>query len=67
MAPYDKLAKLFTKYFGHITKMAAMPIYAKHFNTLLRQNQKADVLGMQHLGCKVYQVCSNDDPRLPLT
>ena len=27
--PYDKSAKIFTKYFGHMTKMAATPIYGK--------------------------------------
>ena len=29
MTPYDKLAKIYTKYYGHMTKMAAMPIYGK--------------------------------------
>ena len=28
--PYDKLAKIYAKYFGHMTKMAAMPIYGKN-------------------------------------
>ena len=28
--PYDKLAKICTKYFGHMTKMAATPIYGKN-------------------------------------
>ena len=28
--PYDKLAKIYTKYFGHITKMAATSIYGKN-------------------------------------
>ena len=27
--PYDKLAKIYTKYFGHMTKMVAMPIFGK--------------------------------------
>ena len=27
---YDKLAKIFTKYFGHMAKMAATPIYGKN-------------------------------------
>ena len=27
---YDKLAKIYTKYFGHMTKMAATPIYGKN-------------------------------------
>ena len=26
---YDKLAKIYTKHFGHMTKMAATPIYGK--------------------------------------
>ena len=26
---YDKLAKIYIKYFGHMTKMAATPIYGK--------------------------------------
>ena len=25
--PYDKLAKIYAKYFGHMTKMATTPIY----------------------------------------
>ena len=29
--PYDKSAKFFTKYFSHMTKMTATPIYGKHF------------------------------------
>ena len=28
--PYDKLAKIYTKYFGHMTKMTATPIYGKN-------------------------------------
>ena len=27
--PYDKLAKIYAKYFGHMTKMATMLIYGK--------------------------------------
>ena len=29
--PYDKSAKLYTKYVGHMTKMATTPIYGKNF------------------------------------
>ena len=29
-APYAKLAEIYTKYFGHMIKMAAMPIYGKN-------------------------------------
>ena len=28
--PYDKSAKIYTKYYGHMTKMAATPIYGKN-------------------------------------
>ena len=28
--PYAKLAKIYTKYFGHMTKMTATPIYGKN-------------------------------------
>ena len=28
--PYDRLAKIYAKYFGHMTKMAATPIYGKN-------------------------------------
>ena len=28
--PYDKLAKIYTKSFGHMTKMAATPVYGKN-------------------------------------
>ena len=43
--PYDKLFKMHAKYFGHMTKMAATPIYGKSFKNLLLQNQDADDLG----------------------
>ena len=43
---YNKLAKIFTKCFGHMTKMADIPIYGKApLKNLLLQNQKADDLG----------------------
>ena len=28
--PYAKLAKIYSKYFGHMTKMSAMPIYGEN-------------------------------------
>ena len=28
--PYDKSAKIYPKFFGHMTKMAATPIYGKN-------------------------------------
>ena len=29
--PYDRLVKIYIKHFGHMTKMAATPIYGKYF------------------------------------
>ena len=68
--PYDKLAKICTKYIGHMTKMAATPIYGKNLLKIFFFRTRRPVtlrLGMQHWGCGAYQVCSNDDPRLTLT
>ena len=50
--PYDKLAKTYIKVFGHMTKMAVMPIYL--------------VIWYVALGVWAYKFCSNDDPRLIL-
>ena len=44
-SPYNKLAKIYANWIGHMTKMADMPIYVKkNFKNLLLQNQKADDL-----------------------
>ena len=68
--PYNKLAKIYANWFGHMTKMADMPIYRKNplkiFFSRTRRLMTLG-LGMQHLGCGAYQFCSNDDPRLTLT
>ena len=54
---------------GHMTKMATTPIYGKNPLKIFSRTRRrmALGLGMQHLGCGAYQVCSNDDPRLTLT
>ena len=52
---------------GHMTKMAAMPIYG---NTIFFSGIKRPItlkLGMQHRVLEYYQVCSNDVPGLTLT
>ena len=67
---YAKLAKIYTKYFCHMTKMAAMPIYGKNPLKIFFSRTRRPVtlgLGMSHWGCGAYKVCSNDDPRLTLT
>ena len=44
--PYDRLAKIYTKSTGHMTKMATTPIYGKKlFKCLLLWNQRANGLG----------------------
>ena len=42
--PYDKLAKLYTKYLCHMTKMTAKPTYGKNPFQNLLQSQKASDL-----------------------
>ena len=50
---------------GHMSKMAAMPIYGYIFSGTERSMTLK--LGMQHRELECYQVCSNDDPGLTLT
>ena len=67
--PYAKLAKIYTKYFGHMTKMTAMPIYGENPLKIFSRTRRQVTLGlgMYHWGCGAYQVCLNDDPKLTLT
>ena len=68
--PYAKLAKSYTKYFGHMTKMTSMPIYGKNpLKNLFSRTRRQVTLGhgIKHKGCGAYQVFSNDDPKLTLT
>ena len=43
--PWDGGTKVCSNGPGHMTKMAAMPIYDKNIKNLLLRNQKADDLG----------------------
>ena len=55
---------------GHMTKMAAMPIYGKKLLKIFfygTQRPMTLKLGMQHRVLEYYQVCSIDDPGLTLT
>ena len=67
---YDKLAKIYAKYFGLMTKMTATPICGKNplkvFFSRTRRPMTSG-LRMLHWGCGAYQVCSNDEPKLTLT
>ena len=47
--PYDKSAKIYAKYFGHMTKMAATPIYGKNLLKIILSRTRRPVtlrLGM---------------------
>ena len=44
--PYAKFAKISTKYFGHMTKMATMPIYGKNpLNIFFSRTKRLMALG----------------------
>ena len=68
--PFDKLAKIYTKYFGHMIKMTPTSIYGKNLFKIFFSRTRRPVtlgLGIYYWGCGAYQVCSNDDPKLTLT
>ena len=46
MTPYAKLAKIYKKYFGHMTKMTAMPIYGKTALKIFSRTRKPVTLGL---------------------
>ena len=54
---------------GHMTKMAAMPIYGKNFKKSSPEPKGRWPWNVvtQHQVLEYYQVCSNDDPGLTLT
>ena len=67
--PWDGETKVYSNGTGHMTKMAAMPIYGKNLKKIFVSGTKRSVtlkLGMQHRVHECYQVCSNDDPGLTL-
>ena len=52
---------------GHMTKMAAMPIYGKNLKKSSSLEPKQPMifkLGMQHWVLEYYQILLNEDPRL---
>ena len=62
--------KVCSNVLGHMTKMAAMPIYGKNPLNIFFSRTRGPLtlgLGMQHRGCGAYRVCSNNNPRLTLT
>ena len=62
--------KIYTNELGHMTNIAAMPIYGKNLKKIFfsRTNRPMTLkLSMKHCLCKYYQSCSNYDPGLILT
>ena len=49
--PYDKLAKIYTNYSGHMTKMANMPIYCK--NALTKSSRELEGPWPWNLVCSI--------------
>ena len=67
--PWEGGTKVCINGLGHMTKMAATPIYGKNLKNLLLQNQKSYDLETWHVasGTQAFKVCINDDPGLTLT
>ena len=66
---WDGGTKLCSNDPGHMTKMAAMPIYSKSPSKIFFYGTKGPMtlgLGMQHWGLEPNKVCSNDDLGLVL-
>ena len=69
-SPWDGGTKVCSNGPGHMTKMAAMPIYGKNLKKIFYSGTKRPMtlkLGTQHWVLEYYQVYSNDDPGLTLT
>ena len=65
--PWDGGMKVFSNGPGHMTKMAAMPIYGKNFKKSSSPRPMTLKFCMQHQVLECYQVGSNDDSGLTLT
>ena len=67
--PWDGKTKVCSNGPGHMTNMAAMLIYSKHFKIFFSGTKMPMTLkaGMQHRVLQYCQVYSNDDPGLTLT
>ena len=53
--PYDRLAKICTNCYGHMTKMATKPIYGKNYlNIFLLWNQNANGLGTYYVALRMW-------------
>ena len=62
--------KVCSQHLGHMTKMAATPIYGKNPSKIFFSRTGGPIfskLGMKHRGLLPIIVCSNDDPGVTLT
>ena len=67
--PWDRGTKVCSNGPGHMTKMAAMPIYGRNLKNRLLRNQNADRFESlcAASSAQVLPSCSNHDPELTLT
>ena len=69
--PWEGGKKVYINGLGHMTKMAAMPIYGKNLkkSSSLEPEVRTMILklGLYHLGLKLYKVYINENPGLTLT
>ena len=68
--PWEGGTKVYINGLGHMTKMAAMPIYGKNHKKIFFSRTRSPMilkLGMKHRGLKLYKVYINGDPGLTLT
>ena len=67
---WDRRTKVSSNVPGHLTEMAAMPIYDNNLKQIFFSGTKRLEtlnLGMHHLVLEYYQFCSNDNPGLTMT
>ena len=68
--PWVGGTKVCSWHLGHMTKIAAMPIYGKNPSKIFFSRTGGPIftkLGMKHRGLQPIIVCSNDDPGVTLT
>ena len=68
--PWVGGTKVCSRHLGHMTKMAATPIYGKNPSKIFYSRTGGPIftkLGMKHRGLLPIIVCSNDDPGVTLT
>ena len=67
--PWDEATKACSNGPGHMTNMAALPIYGKNIKIFFSGTKRPMTLklGMQHCVLEYYQICLNDDPWLTMT